>query len=101
MSHPTCCSVSLGRCDRCDLLIDLEGFQLAAATRPECALVLDIDSCDRYAGCPGCGVIAQGHGRVVVVIDAPWAEVPVRFRWHNTALDVSRTHLPDGDIPGT
>ena len=46
------------------------------------ALVLDIESCDRCAGCPGCGVIAQGHGRVVVeVIDAPWAGVPARFRW--------------------
>ena len=56
MSDPTCCSVSLDRCDRCDLLVDLEGFQLVAATRPECALVLDIDSCDRCAGCPGCGV---------------------------------------------
>ena len=83
MSHPTCyCSVSLGRCDRCDLLVDLEGFHLVAAARRERALVLDIESCDRCAGCPGCGVIAQGHGRVVVeVIDAPWAGVPVRIRW--------------------
>ena len=34
------------------------------------------------------------------MIDAPWAGVPVRIRWHNTALDVPRNHLPDGDIPG-
>ena len=47
------------------------------------ALMLDIESCDRCAGCPGCGVITQGHGGVVVeVIDAPWAGVPVRIRWH-------------------
>ena len=46
------------------------------------ALVLDIESCDCLAGCPGCGVIAQGHGRVAVeVIDAPWAGVPARIRW--------------------
>ena len=84
MSHPTCCcSVSLERCDRCDLLVDLEGFHLIAVARRECVLVLDIESCDRFAGCPGCGAIAQGHGRVVVeVIDAPWAGVPVRIRWH-------------------
>ena len=83
VSHPTCCcSVSPGRCDRCDLLVDLEGFHLVAAARRECALVLDIESCDRCAGCPGCGVVAHGHGRVVVeVIDAPWAGVPVRIRW--------------------
>ena len=80
MSHPTCCcSVSLDRCDRCDLLVDLEGFHLIAVARRECGLVLDIESCDRCAGCPGCGVIAHGHGRVVVeVIDAPWSGVPAR-----------------------
>ena len=44
-------------------------------------LVLDVESCNQLAGCPGCGVIAQGHGRMVVeVIDAPWAGVPARFR---------------------
>ena len=83
MSHPTCCcSASLDRCDRCDLLVDLEGFHLMSVARTPDALMLDIESCDRCAGCPGCGVIAQGHGRVVVeVIDAPWAGVPARFRW--------------------
>ena len=103
MSHPTCCcSVSLNRCVRCDLLVGLEGFHLVAAARREYGLMLDIESCDRRAGCPGCGVIAQGHGRVVVeVIDAPWAGVPARFRWHNAALDMPRTRLPDGDVPGT
>ena len=57
MSHPTYCwPVSLDRCDRCDLPAALEGFHLVTATRPECALVLDIESCDRCAGCPGCGL---------------------------------------------
>ena len=84
MPHPTCCcSVSLDRCDRCDLLVDLEAFHLMSVARTPNALVLDIESCDRCAGCPGCGVIAQGHGRVVVeVIDADWAGVPARIRWH-------------------
>ena len=83
MSHPTCCCcASLDRCDRCDLLVGLEGFHLVAVARRERGLVLDIESCYRCAGCPGCGVIAQGHGRMVVeVIDAPWAGVPVRIRW--------------------
>ena len=103
MSHPTCCcSVSLDRCDRCDLLVGLEGFHLMSVARTPGALVLDVESCNQLAGCPGCGVIAQGHGRMVMeVIDAPWAGVPVRIRWHNTAMDMPRTHLPDGDIPGT
>ena len=44
--------------------------------------MLDVESCNQLVGCPGCGVIAHGHGRVVVeVIDAPWAGVPARFRW--------------------
>ena len=83
MSHPTCCcSASLDRCDRCDLLVGLEGFHLTGVARPSDALVLDVESCNQLVGCPGCGVIAQGHGRVAVeVIDAPWAGVPVRIRW--------------------
>ena len=51
-----CCSVSLDCCNRCDLLVGLEGFHLVAAARREFGLVLDIESCDRFAGCPGCGV---------------------------------------------
>ncbi len=55
---------------------------MGVARTPD-ALVLDVESCNQLVGCPGCGVIAQGHGRVVVeVIDAPWAGVPVRIRWH-------------------
>ena len=83
MSHPTCCcSVSLDRCDRCDLLVGLEGFHLMSVDRTPDALVLDVESCNQLVGCPGCGVIAQGHGRVVVeVIDAPWAGIPARIRW--------------------
>ena len=57
MSRPTCCcSVSLGRCDRCDLLVGLEGFHLMGVARTPDALVIDRESCDRCAGCPGCGV---------------------------------------------
>ena len=66
MSHPTCCcSVSLDRCDRCDLLVGLEGFHLMSVARTPDALVLDVESCNQLVGCPGCGVIAQGHGRMV------------------------------------
>lgn len=57
MSPPTCCcSVSLGRCDRHDLLVDLEGFHPMIVVRTPNALVLDRESCDRCAGCPSCGV---------------------------------------------
>ena len=83
MSHFTCCFVSLDCCDRCDLLVVLEGFHLAAIARHVCGPLADIEPCDGFAGCPGCGVIAQGRGRVVVeVIDVPGAGVPVRIRRH-------------------
>lgn len=50
MPHPACCcSALLGRCDRCDLLVDLEGFHLVAVARGECGLVRDIESYDRFA----------------------------------------------------
>lgn len=78
MSHRTCCSASL---DSCDLLVGVEGSHLIAVARRACGLVLVIESCDYFAGRPGCGVIAQGHGRVVVeVIDAPWPVVPAQIR---------------------
>ena len=56
VSHPTCRSVSLDRCDRRDLLVDLEGFHLMSVARTPDALVLDVESCNQLAGCPGCGL---------------------------------------------
>ena len=98
MSHPTCCcSVSLDRCDRCDLLVDLEGFHLMSAVRTPDALVLDVESCNQLAGCPDCGVIAQGHGRVVVdrrALGLGSGADPVV----QTTLYMPRTHLPDRDL---
>ena len=56
VSGPTCCCVSLDRCVRCDLLVSLEGFHLMSVARTPDALVLDVESCNQLAGCPGCGV---------------------------------------------
>ena len=71
---------------------------MSVARTPD-ALVLDVESCNQLVGCPGCGVIAQGHGHMVAeVIDAPWAGIPVRIRWYNRALTLPRTHLPDRDL---
>ena len=104
MSHPTCCCccVSLDRCDRCDLLVGLEGFHLMSVTRTPDALVLDIESCDRCAGCPGCGLnrsrsrACGGGGDRRALGRDPGADPMAQ-----TTLDMPRTHLPDGDIPGT
>ena len=53
VSGPTCCSMSL---DRCDLLVSLEGFHLMSVVRTPDTVVLDVESCNQLAGCPGCGV---------------------------------------------
>ena len=43
-----------------------------SAARTPGAMVLDVESRNQLVDCPGCGVIAQGHGRVVMeVIDLP------------------------------
>lgn len=77
VSYPTCCcSASLDRCDRCDLLVDLDGFHLTGVARTPNALVLDVESCSHLFGHPGCRLTAQGHGHVVEEMnDAPWAGV--------------------------
>ena len=62
----------------------MEGFHLTGAAHCQGIMVQDTESCNQVVGCPECGVIAQGHGRVVVeMIDAPWAGVPARIRWFN------------------
>ena len=83
MPHPTCpCPVALERCRRCDVLLDLPDMHLVDARVTGSRRVLDIECCDSITGCPGCGVIATGHGRVTVtLIDAPSAGRPTRLRW--------------------
>src|SRR5699024_6012215 len=83
MPNPRCvCPNSLDRCDRCDLLLDFPSLHLVAVTQAPSGLLLEVESCGPVTGCAGCGVIATGHGRVMVeMIDAPWAGRPVRIRW--------------------
>ena len=82
LNHSCVCPDALDRCDRCDVLVDFPGLHLVAVTQAPSGLLLEVESCDPVAGCPGCGVVATGHGRVMVeMIDAPWAGRPVRIRW--------------------
>ena len=90
MSRPTCCcSVSLDRCDRCDLLVDLEGFHLMGVARTPDALVLDVESCNQLVGCPGfsppklaeqcdCGDCSVGRGWLYCETRAGTDGVPAR-----------------------
>jgi transposase len=85
MPEPTsCCPVLGGYCDRCDLLVGLDGLRVIGVERDDGggALTVTVESEPEVMGCPTCGVVAHGHGRVLVrLVDAPWAGRPVTIVW--------------------
>lgn len=84
MTEPTsCCRADDNYCDRCDLLVGLDGLRVIAVEgRGRDALTVTVESPPHPIGCPGCGVLAVGHGRVgVPLIDAPAMGRPVRLLW--------------------
>jgi hypothetical protein len=89
LSEPTACSrarLDTDRyCDRCDLLVDLEGFhvtEVAEHIRRGTALRVVVESASREEGCPACGVIAHSHGRRSVrLVDVPCSGLPVELVW--------------------
>jgi transposase len=73
-------------CDRCDLLVGLEGFHVTEVaeqhTRRGTALRVAVESPPRDEGCPVCGVIAHSHGRRPVrLVDVPCMGRPVELTW--------------------
>lgn len=109
MTEPTlCCPCSGGYCDRCDLLVGLPGLHVIAVERDDGdgSLTVTVESEPGVMGCPTCGVVAHGHGRVdVALIDAPWAGRPVRLVWRKrrwvcpVAVCGTRSFVEqDGDI---
>ncbi len=84
MSQPTsCCRGGGGYCARCDLLVGLEGLHVLQVDRDDGGgLTVTVESAPALMGCPACGVVARGHGRVVVgLVDGPSMGRPVRIRW--------------------
>lgn len=70
MSEPTACAAarchpSPSYCDNCDLLVGLEGLHVTSVEQ-DAGLVVTVESAPTPMGCPGCGVVAYGHGRVTV-----------------------------------
>jgi len=84
MSEPmSCCRALGGYCERCDLLVGLDGVHVTAVERDDGGrLVVAVESEPMVMGCPACGVVAHGHGRVAVtLVDAPAMGRPVRIIW--------------------
>lgn len=97
MPEPTlCCPVrSDGYCGRCDLLVDLPGLHVIGVDRHDAGMRVVVESAADVMGCPTCGVVAVGHGRVAVeLIDAPAFGTPTRITWRKR-----RWLCPDPDCP--
>ncbi len=91
MSEPTsCCRTSGGYCDRCDVLVGLDGLHVIGVVADAGGrLTITVESAAEPMGCPSCGVVAHGHGRVEVrLVDAPAMGRPVRLTWRSGAGSV-------------
>jgi transposase len=101
----SCCSPSGGRyCDNCDVLLGLDGLHVIAVRRDEGRVLnVTVESAPGPVGCPDCGVVAVGHGRLVVrLVDTPSAGVPVilwwsKRRWVCTDSGCSRRSFVESD----
>lgn len=73
MSEPTsCCRARGGYCQRCDLLVGLDGLHVTTVERDAGGrLTVTVESEPTVMGCPACGIVAHGHGRVVWVWSVP------------------------------
>ena len=101
MSEPTsCCRVLGGYCGRCDLLVGLAGLHVVAVERDDGGgLTVTVESAAAPMGCPGCGVVAHAHGRVLVrLVDAPAMGRPVRIRWRKRRWVCPEAACPVGSF---
>ena len=87
MSEPTACARARSRpdssyCDRCDLLVGLDGFHVIEVIEHPRRLQVVVESAPEPMGCRACGVIVGSHGRRdVVLVDVPCFGRPVRLVW--------------------
>lgn len=71
-----------GYCDRCDLLVGLDGLHVVGVERNDTGLTVTVESAPRAGGCPVCGVVAESHGRrKVTLVDTPCFARPVKLVW--------------------
>ena len=63
-------------------MFDVPGMHVLTIDRQVDRVVLTVESDADVGGCPGCGVVAVGHGRRRrAVADAPCFGIPVRLVW--------------------
>lgn len=101
MPEPTlCCRAAGGYCDRCDVLVGLVGLHVVAVEHhPGDRLTVTVESARQVMGCRSCGVVAHGHGRVVVrLVDAPAMGRPVRIVWRKRRWVCPEPSCPVGSF---
>lgn len=83
MAEPTlCCTLPGDYCARVDTLFNHDGVHVVDVGWDGDQLRLTVETQPRLVGCPGCGVVAVGHGRRVRRLhDIPAFGAPVRLRW--------------------
>jgi transposase len=107
MLEPTACdrarpSTRPCYCERCDLLVGLDGFHVLDVTevherRPRLRVV--VESPRTPAGCRGCGVIAHSHGRRdVSLVDVPCFARPVELIWRKRTWRCAEPACPTGSF---
>lgn len=91
MAEPTsCCAVPGSYCARVDSMFNMPGVHVidvawrAHGELGRDRLVLTVETGPSLVGCPGCGVIASGHGRRVRRLhDIPAFGAPVELVWRS------------------
>jgi len=87
VSEPTACDRARScpdpsYCERCDLLVGLDGFHVLEVVRDEVGLRVTVESPAAITGCGSCGVVAYSHGRREVrLVDLPGFGRPVTLIW--------------------
>jgi transposase len=85
-------------CERCDLLVGLDGLHVIGVERDGGGgLRVTVESALAVMGCPACGVVASSHGRRTVrLVDAPSFGRPVELRWRKRTWECPEPSCPVG-----
>jgi transposase len=101
MLEPTACDRARPRseppcyCDRCDLLVGLDGFHVIGVDERGGIVHVVVETPAEPIGCGSCGVIAHSHGRRDVrLIDVPCFGRPVRLIWRKRTWRCAEEKCP-------
>jgi len=84
-------------CDRCDLLVGLDGFHVVEVGERDGLVRVVVESAAEPMGCRACGVLVHSHGRRdVLLVDTPCFGRPVRLVWRKRTWRCGEPACPVG-----